>query len=216
MNIRINKSQEGNALFLILIAVALFAALSYAVTQSGRGSGSVTREQALIAAAQITQAAASMRALVDRMIVTGTQISNLQFHTGGVSCSPIATWPACTSGVDCVFAPEGGGATVPGLPANVSNGVDAVQLCMDNPSINVWSMSGVGTSAADANFSVDYLSEEVCTAINKGLGITGIPADPNQGDQVADTGVPGLHAFCYSWLSGGVPKYSYVHALIEQ
>jgi len=74
------KFQNGNALFLILIAVALFAALSYAITQSGRGGGNVSKETAQLQAAQLTQYMAEyQRAIQMLMTVNGCTETQLSF-----------------------------------------------------------------------------------------------------------------------------------------
>lgn len=63
---------SGNVLFLILVAVALFAALSYAVTHSTRsGGGDIAKEKATLAAGVSDDCNATVNAAVTRMTVAG-------------------------------------------------------------------------------------------------------------------------------------------------
>ncbi|PJF37579.1 MAG: hypothetical protein CUN55_21350, partial [Phototrophicales bacterium] len=60
--------QKGNVLFLILIAVALFAALSYTVTWSGRANeGRLNKDRAELLAAEIIQYATQMEQAITRV-----------------------------------------------------------------------------------------------------------------------------------------------------
>lgn len=156
------KGQRGNALFLILIAVALFAALSYAVTRSGRGSGGIDREQALIAASQITQYPAALRTSITRMIVTGTQVSTLTFA------------PADTTDAG-VFSASGGGGTLQAPPANI--GTATTWRYKTAPGAG-WYIHGIGTDTSggkDVFAFLNGLTLPVCTQILRGLGLNGTP-----------------------------------------
>ncbi|MDD9900024.1 MAG: hypothetical protein OXT65_03505 [Alphaproteobacteria bacterium] len=89
-------------MFLILIAVALFAALSYAVTQSGRGSGNIDKEQQSLKFAEIQHAISLYQSTIQRMVLTGMPIERLDVIDG----APVNT--DCTSD-ECQLFKEAGG-----------------------------------------------------------------------------------------------------------
>ena len=107
-----SQKEDGNVLFLILIAVALFAALSYAVTSSTRSGGNASSETNLISSAQITQLPASIGMAIVRMTMTGTGVDEIRFNTP----PEYATLDFPSLGV---FHPSGGSATDIKAPGDI-------------------------------------------------------------------------------------------------
>lgn len=231
-------SPRGNALFLILIAVALFAALSYAITQSGRGGGTISKEQALISSAQITQFPAGIRTVVNRMIITGTAIDDIDFDTAA-------------TGAGAVFdSAAGGGATYINPPNNIGNAYGGPL----GATASTWGfkdikdatlgyyIKDIGTNTdvtgRDAFAYLHGISQAVCEQINKGLGLAPQPTETyavnfgmgagkgaatyNDGSNVFDGSAAGFlnpaPAFACVWTdrSGAGDEFDYYHALIEQ
>ena len=100
MSLRSSPPQAGNVLFLILIAVALFAALSYAVTSSNRsGAGNISKEKAQLSQGIIDSYMASINTGVMRLQMRGCTV---------IDYTPPAQWVAGEK--KCfLFHPEGGG-----------------------------------------------------------------------------------------------------------
>lgn len=222
--------ERGNVLFLILIAVALFAALSYAVTSSSRsGGGNANSETNLVNSAQITQYPAAVRTSIVRMIISGTSVEEIRFNRP----SEFGTLDADTIGV---FHPSGGGATSSTAPKDVmlsgSQGVWNFNAEMEIPNI--------GTNGAGGNDVIAFLpglKQSVCSKINEQLGITGsivLSADRSSdyGDRMYDdgssdyifptadvndidaAGLSGQPFGCFQNGSGG--EYVYYHVLVER
>ena len=204
-------SSRGNALFLILIAVALFAALSYAITQSGRGGGTIDKELDYITAARTAQYGAYLSTATTRMVLTGTPASLLSY--GGTS-------PPCGSGVNCVFDPQGGGATYEKPPSSLGINSWVFAEVGDGAVVD-----GVGTGAEDVVMFLRELngtSVNVCRLINKALGLSYSPVnqnsvDTNMGSPMTIDAYPGQPFACYKdGPTGFGGAYHYYHVLVER
>lgn len=168
------QTESGNVLFLILIAVVLFAALAYAVTQSTRGAGGGAQgESALVEAAQVTQYPATIRVAVNRMVIAGAEITDLEFN-------PPSTFGSLSAPAVGVFHPDGGGAT---YSTSKISSFDFEAEWKYNLGAEIQNVGTSSPGSLAGNDLVAFLMgvpRDVCLKINQEHGISAdIPVAPN-------------------------------------
>jgi len=168
-------SQRGNVLFIILIAIGLFAALSVAISNSGNSGMSAEPEKIVLGASQIKQYFASVRKEVMRMKVTnGCGSENFDWrnnHWKRLNGSPsngILQGPQTPKAGCAIFKSRGG---------PISDTIDFEELAHPEynatmPSysvrgghivVNWMDKEGSGTDATDVGMEIRGLKTEICS-----------------------------------------------------
>ena len=172
------NSSRGNVLFLILIAVALFAALSYAVTSSSRGGGSnASSEKGVIGAGEIMDLFASYDAAVMRLKAGGCSSEQLDV-------SDMGAFPSMGRNFGNSNAPADGRCNIAKLTstsAKISSAALDSQYA-GRPSFGTiithknFGVTGVENNGNSGYVIIPYATDSVCLDINKRLfGISSIP-----------------------------------------
>jgi len=116
-------SQRGTALFVILIAVALFAALGYAISQSNRDSGGVDREKLSLSVARATQYMGQVGQAINRLRLIN-KCTDYQFSFDNTIVSGYANASAPADKSCHVFDPAGAGMSFLKPPSGLNDGSD--------------------------------------------------------------------------------------------
>lgn len=172
------KNNNGSALFLILIAVVLFAALTYAITQSNRGNANnFSREAASLEANRILSYGNDMRYAVNKLLLKGCSDTEITINDSN---------PACN-----IYGANGGGVAILRLydlmtPASVSATFTYMRNNVEFGSgwmFGRMSILNVGTDGASANNSelmwiMPYIKKETCIRLNERVGVTNPSGNP--------------------------------------
>lgn len=187
-------SERGSALFYILIAIALLAALSYAIARSSRGNvGQLSDEQSRLAATEIVQYADTLSSATGQLRLRGFDATEISFENDVISGYTNAN---CTEDACKIFKVGGGGVIYNKPSPDWNDGSDwyitmaaCVQQIGTGGSIGE-SCNTVGDGAKDLILFLPNVAKSVCVQINKFLGVTNPgdepPLDKNASYTISD------------------------------
>jgi hypothetical protein len=178
-------SQRGAVFFYILLAIALLAALSYAVSRGNRGGTStMTDQQAKLAAQEIIDYGNTVANAVQKLKLRGIQDHEFDFSNNVYKLENGTPWPAvnttCASNICKLFDAEGGGiqAKYASEIAQIKNVPNLLGSSSGMGGFRTVYIEDIGTDAADLTFDFVYINKEICIKINEILGIENPSGNP--------------------------------------
>jgi len=171
-------SEQGGIIVWIMVMVALFAALSYAVSQGSRsGTQSISSEQANLAATEILDYAAAVRRVVQELQINGCADTEISFQANGNSGYVNPNAPSDNS---ChVFHPSGGG--INASPDDSFETMDSITY------VGASDLLGIGTNCTDPACADLYIrfrfigvaGQSLCGVLNEKMGHTSLNPAPS-------------------------------------
>lgn len=165
-------TQHGNILLYVLIAIALFGALSFTLARLSRNDQGLVVEEAKseLYAGQLIAYASEAKSAVDQMMIVSTSIDSMDFTLPGQSGYNSAPYG------NKIFHPQGGGFTIGSIPPEAIHEISAVPPAgwyMQRFNNVEWTK----TSAQDVILTAYQITKPVCESINRKItGSALIPA----------------------------------------
>ena len=176
-----DKNQQGSAIIWILIAIAIFAALNFAITSGSRtGTQNISKEQARLAATEILDYARAIKQAVQTLQINGCSDTDISFENSVVAGYE-HTPPARD---ECkVFHPAGGGLNYLKPEEEWMDGTSVTennyQTWFTNSRSHIIGLgidsnggacsSGTG-DCKELITGIPFIKKEICMAVNKKLG----------------------------------------------
>lgn len=214
--------RSGNVLFLILLAVALFAALSYAVTQAGRSSGKdISDEKLSLEVNELLSFSNAVKAAILRMkLISGCKDTEISFQSSEWFKSTFYDNPNSPADHSChVFHPEGGGVAFKDILRDLDNVLSYDTSGDPSTYAHIFSgKAGVLDVGANTNqgpignelILIVHVNENFCRLVNEKLGVISAGESLPIDDQVLISTFQGVYASNghLGWHNGATGKLS--------
>lgn len=182
------KKENGNALFLILIAIFLLGGLTVLLARTSSTTDETgDTEQASIAASAILNYAASVKAATEKLRQDGC--SETELHLGVTNAN------SPSDGSCHVFDARGGGLTLstpketwidPAWPQSAVTAANSFAVrgwyfpattCVIDIGTGSSGCQSSATTVRDLIITMNFLKKDVCMAINRSLGVANVTGD---------------------------------------